>query len=667
MTQSHQRSARSSARNTRLESAPRSRSPRRSAALMKGQTVDLGGAIDRGVAALLARQDERGYWRSDADMGPIGLAITLLCEDWLGALSPEDAQRGAVALQRLQSKDGGWVLHPFAKKTSLGATAVCRAALRACRVADDARSVRAAERRIRALGGYDRIRDRFLSHAEPGAMFCAMVGLLPADVLPPLTPDAAALPWSERMLDGRVHAGVPMVMYAVAAVRERLSGRSSLVPKWLRAPARMLARARLSAFIADYQNEDGSWNCAVFNTVFALVALEGVGVGPDDPMVQRGLDWLETRKRRVGRELGISIFDAEVWETSFAISALHACGVSPSEPALSRARDYLLEAQCTRQQPRCNQPKPGAPRTGGWAFQMGNDTMPDCDDTGVALAALGSQSRQSCPRPVHQAIDRATEWLRGMQNDGGGFGSYVHGMPDKPAGEPMFLERSLLPSGGDKPQGRLDDLRALGALVMNPPPEISDPATADLVGRVLWGLGECGVTAADPMVVAALEFLERDQNKNGSWWGPWNPAYVAATAFVLIGAAAVGADMASPAYSRGVAWLLSVQNTDGGWGESYESFRDPSLAGMAPSMPPLTGIVLRALSDVIGAGAGTSPIRRASQRAATYLVATQEADGAWPNNDYLFTVVPPTQYSWDLHRLYYILFGLGRFRAVSTG
>lgn len=81
-------------------------------------------------------------------------------------------------------------------------------------------------------------------------------------------------------------------------------------------------------------------------------------------------------------------------------------------------------------------------------------------------------------------------------------------------------------------------------------------------------------------------------------------------------------------------------------------------------MPPLTGIALRALSELIARGAGSAAVRDAADRAASYLVRTQQPDGAWPDERYLFTIVPPTFYTWGHHRLYYPLFGLGRYRAV---
>jgi squalene-hopene/tetraprenyl-beta-curcumene cyclase len=59
-------------------------------------------------------------------------------------------------------------------------------------------------------------------------------------------------------------------------------------------------------------------------------------------------------------------------------------------------------------------------RPGGWAFQYWNDFYPDVDDTaavGIALDRVGD--------PRHrEAIDRAAEWVIGMQSANGGWGAF---------------------------------------------------------------------------------------------------------------------------------------------------------------------------------------------------------------------------------------------------
>jgi squalene-hopene/tetraprenyl-beta-curcumene cyclase len=634
--------------------------------LMDALTVDLPPAVDgarsvaRGVAALRALQRPDGRWVSDPDMGPVGLAIGVLCLRWLEALLPEERRGAQLTLRAAQREDGGFPIRPYAPESTLGATAVCRAAMRAAGIPDHDPAVVAAEACIAALGGYPRLLQRMKERGEPAPMFCAMVGLVPGEVLPNISPDAAALPWSERFLDGRMHAGIPTVFYAIAAVRERLCGHHGLLPAWTRGPTRLLARRRLTSFLAQFQNQDGSWNASTYNTIFALIALQGVGVNGGDEAMRRGLAFLRTRRRWQGEALQLPIFDGDTWETAFCSLALSACGVPGSDEAIVRAQAHLFACQSRALQPRVNQPKAGAPRTGGFPFQLGNDTMPDCDDTAVAIAALSAAAGARPTRQVHAVVAEAMAWMGGMQNESGGFPSYVHGLPDKPPG-PTFYQSTPLP---------FDDPAAVLRMLASPPPDLGDPPTADVAGRCLWAFGFCELGPAHPLVARTLRFLQRDVCEDGSFWGIWSPPYVVPTSFVLLGLAAVQADLRGPLVQRALRWLLSKQNADGGWGDPPEAFFKPELAGLAPSMAPATGVALAALAELTEAGVGSPEIEAAADRAAAWLIRRQREDGTWPEDGFVFTIVPPTHYRWELAHLYYVLIGLGRWtrrRADGAG
>jgi squalene-hopene/tetraprenyl-beta-curcumene cyclase len=87
------------------------------------------------------------------------------------------------------------------------------------------------------------------------------------------------------------------------------------------------------------------------------------------------------------------------------------------------------------------------------------------------------------------------------------------------------------------------------------------------------------------------------------------------------------------AIDRGLAWMLAMQNDDGGWGAfdrnnnrqflCYVPFADHN-AMIDPSTPDLTGRVLEALGR-LGRRIGD----RAVDRAVAYLRRTQESDGSW--------------------------------------
>lgn len=130
------------------------------------------------------------------------------------------------------------------------------------------------------------------------------------------------------------------------------------------------------------------------------------------------------------------------------------------------------------------------------------------------------------------------------------------------------------------------------------------------------------------------------------------------TTFALLALAAVGADLNAEWVRHAIRWLRSVQNADGGWGETPASYRNESLAGIGPSMPALTGL---ALSALIECGDGESP---AVLRGIRYLLDEQRPDGAWLNRSYLHTNVPPdTFFELPAAAQFYPLEALGRFQA----
>jgi len=76
----------------------------------------------------------------------------------------------------------------------------------------------------------------------------------------------------------------------------------------------------------------------------------------------------------------------------------------------------------------------------------------------------------------------------------------------------------------------------------------------------------------DNFIVKAVEYLENEQSSNGSWYGKWGICYIYSSCFALRGLNAAGKTYTNSAVIRKtVKFLLSIQNEDGGWGESYLS------------------------------------------------------------------------------------------------
>src|SRR5258708_35666083 len=115
-------------------------------------------------------------------------------------------------------------------------------------------------------------------------------------------------------------------------------------------------------------------------------------------------------------------------------------------------------------------------------------------------------------------------------------------------------------------------------------------------------------------------------------------------------------------YAQGaVGWVRSVQNPDGGFGESIASYYDPALKGKGKSTASQTAW---GLIGLLAAGETTDP---AITRAVTHLVEQQETDGSWSENEFTGTGFPCVFYlKYHLYRNYFPLYALARYRNVAT-
>ncbi len=125
----------------------------------------------------------------------------------------------------------------------------------------------------------------------------------------------------------------------------------------------------------------------------------------------------------------------------------------------------------------------------------------------------------------------------------------------------------------------------------------------------------------------------KDQTEEGPWFGRWGVNYVYGTSGVLRALETV-ALTARDYCQRAVGWLRSVQNSDGGFGESIASYYDPALKGKGSSTASQTAWGL------IGLLAASEAGDPAITRAVTHLVEQQQADGSWAEKEFTGTGFP---------------------------
>ncbi len=611
-----------------------------------GSRRSLQRAISRAQRVLLQSQRPDGSWNSPAEVGSWVTAQVTVALRHLGRLTDEEAKAASRFLRAEQRTDGSFLVHAYAKQGDLGATACGLAALHALDPAGNREAVARARAFIDASGG-DPAVIALMELGDFAAVFLAMAGLLPAASVP--APELGVMLGGplRQLLERRFHSGVFMGALELELILRGLRGER---------PGLRIAilKRHLLALLAEFQNDNGSINVSAFQTVLALPALRAAGMSLAEPPLANALRWLEAQKVSDQRGLHFDGFGAEVWSTAFDARALLQSGLPARDPQLSRAVEWLCDAQLQKPMPKVDNRKPGAILKGGWAFQRTNHTMPDCDDAGVVLTTLGLALQPrgaraldgALERRARQAADRGGAWVLDMQNPDGGFSAFVWGLPGKKPGAVMK----------QPPRVPLGDPLALTRLLLSPEPVMGDPSTEDVTGRVLHGLGQLGFTTAVPAVQRAVEFLRLQQCQSGAFWGRWMVNFLAGTSFALMGLAAVRADLGAPWIRRAVRFLRGKQNADGGFGETPDSYQDEALAGVGPSMAPLTGLVLQALVDV---GEGGSD---EAKRAARYLLRTQSPDGTWPNGEYLHTNVPPdTFYVYPEAARFFPLEGLAKY------
>ena len=112
---------------------------------------------------------------------------------------------------------------------------------------------------------------------------------------------------------------------------------------------------------------------------------------------------------------------------------------------------------------------------------------------------------------------------------------------------------------------------------------------------------------------------------------------------------------------RAVAWLKSVQQPGGCWGETCRSYDDPTLAGIGA---PTASQTAWALLGLIAAGEADCSEARAG---VDWLIRTQQADGGWHEEPFTGTGFPKVFYlKYHYYALYFPLMALARYIRLAA-
>ena len=180
----------------------------------------------------------------------------------------------------------------------------------------------------------------------------------------------------------------------------------------------------------------------------------------------------------------------------------------------------------------------------------------------------------------------------------------------------------------------------------------------DGIARMMAQLGE---TPDSPRLRSAIDFLEREQEEDGSWFGRWGVNYIYGTWSALIALNAVGFDATRPSMRRGADWLIAIQNPDGGWGEDCESYSldyrgyEPAPSTASQTAWALLGLMAAAEVDHPAVARGIEHLRR-----------TQDETGLWRQDAYTGGGFPRVFYlRYHGYPRFFPLWAMARYRNLK--
>jgi squalene-hopene/tetraprenyl-beta-curcumene cyclase len=323
-----------------------------------------------------------------------------------------------------------------------------------------------------------------------------------------------------------------------------------------------------------------------------------------------------------------------VWDTALVTHTLLEVGSDEAKRQARRGLEWLKPLQVLDVEGDWIARRPGL-RPGGWAFQYANPHYPDLDDTAVVVMAMDRARRTAgAGDEFDGAIDRATEWIHGMQSSNGGWAAFdVDNIYDYLNNIP-FADH--------------------GALI--------DPPTEDVGARCASMLAQLGETPENSEVVKrGIAYLRRTQLPDGSWYGRWGMNYIYGTWSVLCALNACGLTPDDPTMRKAVEWLTAIQNEDGGWGEDGSSYKlDYNGYEQAASTASQTAW---ALLGLMACGEIDST---AVKRGVSYLLEHQGDDGFWDEARFTATGFPRVFYlRYHGYAKFFPLWALARYRNLT--
>ncbi|MCH2154036.1 MAG: squalene--hopene cyclase [Phycisphaerales bacterium] len=647
-------------------------------------------ALARGVAALRHVQHSDGHWCAELEGDSILESEYLLMkfilsqedEPLIDGSGRERLEQIAEGLRLQQRPEGDWGQYP-GSGMDISATVKAYFALKLMGDDPEAEHMVRARKLIRDHGGAERCNTFSM-------FYLACLGQVPWQAVPAIPPELIMLPkwfyfhmtkisaWTRTMI-------VPLAVVTALRPTRQLEPDQSIdelfvderlrrtltvendAPKFWRfffqgidrglkflqriggLPLRQKALRRCRDWMVERMSQDGPAETeglgAIFPPmVYTQVALMAMGWPRDHELLQRTERDLDAffLERPGGKAIKIQPCFSPVWDTGIALYAMTEAGLDESDPSVRAATKWLRGKETNFKGDWADNVPVDKP-VSAWFFEYANAWYPDVDDTAMVAMALhraGGSENEAAGR-------RGIDWLLAMQNDDGGWAAF------------------------DKTRHR----QILEYVPFADHNAMQDPSCPDITGRILECLAWHGFSIRHDSVARAVAYIKQHQTEEGAWIGRWGVNYIYGTWQALVGPINCGVDPGEDWVQRAGQWLRSVQKDDGSFGESPDTYLDPSLKGQGPSTASQTAWAAMTMHAIYGSE-DEGVLRAGHWLAATQLKEEEARDplvnpdgdpaGSWAEPWFTGTGFPKVFYlRYHLYRLYFPVMALARILGAS--
>lgn len=339
---------------------------------------------------------------------------------------------------------------------------------------------------------------------------------------------------------------------------------------------------------------------------------------------------------------------SQLWDTAFAMQAVKEAGMEGDFPQMvQRGYDYVDKSQI-RGEVVDREEFFRHMQIGGWPFSTVDHGWPITDCTAEGMKTFILLNPDADPERLYQAVNV----LLSYQNPDGGCASY------ELTRSPQWLEL-------------LNPSEVFGNIMIDYSYTECTSACVQALIAFHQRYQEHRAEEVRSFIERGIRFILSQQRSDGSWYGSWAVCFTYGTWFGVEAlsryVAMNGAgwqmdirDRAKAALQKAVDFLLSKQNKDGGWGESFESCVRKQYIPSPQSQVVNTSWALLSLL-----AAGCTKYDKLEQ-AAQLIISRQEKNGDWPQENISGVFNHNCMITYTSYRNVFPIWALGRFARTGN-